>query len=130
MPTILLDSHVLEWWSSDPERLSTPAHRAIDRADGLAVSAMTWYELAWLARHERIAVPMPLRAWLETLSGLVQTMTVSPAIAETAASLPSTFPNDPSDRIIYATAIETGWRLITKDERLREHKHPRQITIW
>jgi PIN domain nuclease of toxin-antitoxin system len=57
-------------------------------------------------------------------------MGISPAIAATAAALGDVFPKDPTDRVIYATAIETGWPLVTKDQRLREHKHPRKVTIW
>jgi PIN domain nuclease of toxin-antitoxin system len=47
-----------------------------------------------------------------------------------ARSLPSTFPGDPADRLVYATAAEHGWPLVTKDERLRSHRHPRRITVW
>ena len=32
--------------------------------------------------------------------------------------------------IIYATAIEHGWSLITKDRKLLEHRHPKRIAIW
>jgi PIN domain nuclease of toxin-antitoxin system len=32
--------------------------------------------------------------------------------------------------LIYATAIERGWELVTKDHRLRRHRHPRPITVW
>jgi PIN domain nuclease of toxin-antitoxin system len=34
------------------------------------------------------------------------------------------------DRIIYATAIEEGLQLVTKDERMRNFPYSRQITIW
>lgn len=47
-----------------------------------------------------------------------------PAIAATAVGLPDTFPGDPADRLIYATAVERGWRLVTKDRRLRDHPTP------
>ena len=40
------------------------------------------------------------------------------------------FPADPADRLIYATAIESGSRLVTKDRRLREHRHPRPVALW
>jgi PIN domain nuclease of toxin-antitoxin system len=60
----------------------------------------------------------------------VRTIPVTPAIANTAVSLPSSFPGDPADRLIYATAIENGWQLITKDQRLREHRHPRRVALW
>jgi PIN domain nuclease of toxin-antitoxin system len=55
---------------------------------------------------------------------------LTPAIAETAVSLPSSFPGDPADRLIYATAIEHGLRLVTKDRNLRRHRHPRPIAVW
>ena len=130
MTTLLLDSHVLHWWSAEPALLSTSAARALSRADELAVSSISWYELAWLAHHERIAVAQPIRAWLQGLARMVRTVGATPAIAATAVALPSSFPNDPADRVIYATAIEHGWPLVTKDERLRRHKYPRKITIW
>jgi PIN domain nuclease of toxin-antitoxin system len=94
------------------------------------VSAVTWYELAWLAKHERIELSTPVRGWLEEIAHDVRTAGITPAIGDTAVALPSTFPGDPADRIIYATAIENGWRLITKDRNLRGHRHPRPITLW
>jgi PIN domain nuclease of toxin-antitoxin system len=57
-------------------------------------------------------------------------VSVSPAIADTAVALPSSFPGDPADRLIYATAIEHGWRLVTKDRRLRAHRHTHAIALW
>lgn len=130
MTTVLLDSHVVHWWSSDPAELSRAATAAIEAADDLAVSAVTWYELAWLAKHERIELSTPLRSWLEEIARDVRTVGITPAIADTAVTLPSTFPGDPADRIIYATAIDHGWRLVTKDRRVRGHRHPRPIAVW
>lgn len=126
----MLDSHVVHWWSAEPERLSPAATNALSEADELAVSAISWFELAWLARHERIALTIPLRSWLEQLGAQVRTIGITPAIADTAVSLPLSFPGDPADRLIYATAIEYGWHLVTKDERLRAHRHPRPLTLW
>lgn len=40
-------------------------------------------------------------------------------IAETAVALPDSFPGDPADRLIYATAVEHGLRRVSKDTRLR-----------
>jgi PIN domain nuclease of toxin-antitoxin system len=128
--TVVLDSHVLHWWSAEPTKLSSTATAAVEAADELAVAAISWFELAWLADRERITVAVPIRSWLEQLSADVRTVGTTPAIAATAVSLPSSFPGDPADRLIYATAIEHGWRLITKDRRLRDHRHPRPFTVW
>jgi PIN domain nuclease of toxin-antitoxin system len=130
MTTVLLDSHVLHWWSSEPNRLSRAATRAVLNADELAVASISWFELAWLAAHERITLAVPIRSWLEDLAAQVRTIATTPAVAATAVALPASFPGDPADRIIYATAIEHGWSLVTKDERLRGHRHPGKLAIW
>jgi PIN domain nuclease of toxin-antitoxin system len=128
--TVLLDTHVVQWWSAEPERLSRAATEALAEADQLAVSAISWFELAWLAAHERIIVTIPVRSWLEQLADGLRTLGVTPAIAATAVSLPSSFPGDPADRLVYATAVEHGCLLVTKDHRLRRHRHPRPVTVW
>jgi PIN domain nuclease of toxin-antitoxin system len=128
--TVLLDTHIVHWWSAEPDRISRAAAEALGDADELAVAAISWFELAWLARHERIVVTIPIRSWLEQLADELRTVGVTPAVADTAVALPSSFPGDPADRLIYATAIEHGWQLITKDRRLRAHPHPRAVAVW
>jgi len=128
--TVLLDTHVVHWWSAEPKRVSASARKALEEADELAVAAISWYELAWLAGHERIAVNVPIRSWLQGLATQLRTIGVTPAIADTAVALPSSFPGDPADRLIYATAIEHGLDLITKDQAIRDHDNPRSLTVW
>ena len=130
MTTVLLDTHVVHWWSAEPERLSDAATETLTAADQLAVAAISWFELAWLAAHERIIVTVPIRSWLEQLAGGLHTLGLTPAIAAAAVSLPSSFPGDPADRLVYATAVEHGCLLVTKDRRLRGHRHPRPVTVW
>jgi PIN domain nuclease of toxin-antitoxin system len=125
---VLLDTHVVQWWSAEPNRLSSRAATLLTEATELVVSAITWYELAWLARHERIAVRIPIRSWLDQLAAAVRTLTITPAIAETAVSLPDSFSGDPADRLIYATAVEHGLTLVTKDSRLR--RHSASVAVW
>jgi PIN domain nuclease of toxin-antitoxin system len=130
MAAVLLDTHVVHWWSAEPKRVSTPARNALEGADEHVVAAITWYELAWLAKRERIAVGIPIRSWLQGLAAQLRTIGVTPAIADTAVALPSSFPGDPADRLIYATAIEHGIGLVTKDRAIRDHDRPRPLTIW
>jgi PIN domain nuclease of toxin-antitoxin system len=130
MSIALLDTHAIHWWSAEPDRLSRPARRALKAADELLVAAVSWYELAWLAERKRIAVDVPIRSWLESLGAQVRTVGVTPAIAAGAAALPSSFPRDPMDRLIYATAIEHGVKLVTRDRAIAEHDKPRSLVVW
>jgi PIN domain nuclease of toxin-antitoxin system len=130
MSAVLLDTHVVQWWSAESDRVSRRARQALDTADELLVAAVSWYELAWLARHGRIALDIPTRSWLESLGAQVRTISLSPAIADTAVALPDSFPGDPADRQIYATAIEHGVKLVTKDRAISEHDGPRSLVVW
>jgi PIN domain nuclease of toxin-antitoxin system len=128
--TLLLDTHVVQWWSAEPRQLSRAASSALAQADELAVAAISWFELAWLARHNRIVVSVPIRSWLEQLAAELRTAPLTPTIADTATSLPTSFPGDPADRLIFATAVEHGWRLVTKDERMRSYPYSRVVALW
>jgi PIN domain nuclease of toxin-antitoxin system len=130
MTTVLLDSHVVHWWSSEPHRISPTAATAIAAADELAVADTSWFELAWLARNDRIVVSIPLANWLRQLADKVHTVPLTPEIAAAAVSLPASFPGDLADRLIYATAVDRGWQLITKDARMRRHRHPQRLAVW
>ncbi|HEU5003002.1 MAG TPA: PIN domain-containing protein [Actinomycetota bacterium] len=130
MTTALLDTHVLHWWSTEADRLSPRARQTVEDADELAVAGISWYELAWLAAHGRILVSAPVLTWLSDLSSFVRTVGVTPSIADRAAGLPATFLGDPADRLIYATALEYGWPLVTKDGRMRGHPNSRATTVW
>ena len=128
---ILLDSHVLIWAVSDSKRLSKAAASAIRRArrgDGLAVSAITAYEVAWQIASGRIqgygTVETSLLRFLEG----VTTRPITPEIAALAAQFPDDYPRDPADRIIGATARAEGMTLVTRDERIRRSSLVR--TVW
>lgn len=128
--TVLLDTHALQWWTAEPDRISPAATSLIEEAAELAVAQITWYELAWLAHHGRITLAIPVRTWLTELAKDVRTLPTTPSVAATAVELPDSFPGDPADRIIFATAVEHGIQLVSKDRRLRSHPHPRPIVVW
>jgi PIN domain nuclease of toxin-antitoxin system len=130
LTTVLLDTHALYWWSAESSRLSAVAAQIITDADELAVAAISWFELAWMAQNNRIAVPLPLNAWLDDLALQVRTFAITPSIAAAAVALPISFPADPMDRLIYATAVEHGIQLVTRDERILEYPPARGIAIW
>ena len=53
---------------------------------------------------------------------------MTPEIAALAVRLPETYPKDPADRLIGATAIVEGVPLVTADKQIRQAKVVE--TIW
>ncbi len=132
MSALLLDTHVLYWlWAGDRDRLSAAANRALDEADHLAVAAISWYELALLFERGRIELlGGDVAAVLASMADRVATEAMSWSIAKRAAELESfpSFPRDPADRLIYATARERSLRLVTADQPIRSFAG--DLCIW
>jgi PIN domain nuclease of toxin-antitoxin system len=129
---IALDTHAALWMLAKPEKLSRRARRAIEQArtghEGLAISAVTLYELAQGVSRNRMQVHAELDEVLGQIEELVTVMPLTSAIAARAAKLPDSFPRDPFDRIIAATAIVRGVLLVTADVPIR--RSGVLATIW
>ena len=128
---ILLDTHVLVWVNGDSKRLSRAADRAIRKAratDGVAISAITLWELASLIAKGRIRAYGTVESSLEILIEGVSIRSITPEIAALAAQFPDDYSHDPADRLIGATARVEGMALITRDEGIRSS--PLLRTIW
>ncbi len=117
---ILLDTHVLLWLRIGDARLGPLARREIDQAwqsGELAVSSISFWEIAMLKSKNRINFPESLELWrrVQLEQGMVE-FPVDGRIGLRAAVLDDFHP-DPADRLIVATALE-GHRLLTADERI------------
>ena len=130
---ILLDTHVVVWAAIEPKRLSRTAASTLLRAradGGLAMSSISLWEMTSLFARGRIetygTIDASLRQVLETVGVIVKPITQEIAIL--ATQFPESYPRDPADRLIGATARAEGIALITQDERIRSS--PRLKTIW
>ena len=128
---IILDTHVLVWAVAESKKLSRPAELAIRKSrlqDGVAVSAVTLWELALLVARGRIQGYGTVERSVETLIEGVAVKGITPEIAALATQFPDDCPRDPADRLIGATARAEGLALVTRDENIR--KSPLLKTIW
>ena len=128
---MLLDTHVLVWLTAEPEKLSKQASSALRRANrtgGLAISAITLWELAWLVTNGRLQVTGTVEAYLDEVSSRVAIRPITTKIAALANQFPADYSSDPCDRLIGATALAEGMVLVTKDARIRDCKQLR--TLW
>ena len=128
--TVLLDTHAWIWWVSDPDRLSERATEAIANAGTILVASISCWEMAMLVVKDRIRIDRAAERWIRQALARpgLQAVPLAPAVATTAGLLDASFPGDPADRMIYATARAEGAALVTRDRRLRDFD-PR-ATLW
>ena len=124
MPTheaLLLDTHALLWWQADARRLSAGAAAAIASTTRIAVSPISFWEVAMLERKRRVALDRPIRDWCIAIGRdeRIDVVPISPAIAAVAGS-DADLHGDPADRLICATAVERRMPLVTKDGHITE----------
>jgi PIN domain nuclease of toxin-antitoxin system len=128
---ILLDTHALIWLANEPGKLSRRAGEALRdsvQSGGLAISAITLWELAWLATQNRLEIIGTADAFVEEITSRTAIRPITAKIAVLANQLPATYSSDPCDRLIGATALAEGLALVTKDRTIRDCKQIK--TIW
>jgi PIN domain nuclease of toxin-antitoxin system len=129
---ILVDTHVVVWLAFDQAKISSKARTAIDEArdigDGLAISDMTLWEVGTLASRGRIDLAISLESFLQEVEGRFVVLPITARACARAMSLSTTYPKDPADRIIGATALVEGLSLVTADRGI--HRSKLIPTIW
>jgi len=120
---ILVDTQVVIWLALDPGKLSRPAIAAIREArasDGVAISDKTLWELAMMFARGRINAGVALQDLLEETQRAFVVLPITAAIAERSVQFGKSFPSDPADQIIAATALVHRLSLVTADKDIRK----------
>ncbi len=129
---IVIDTHVLIWWVSNPEKLSVKAKKILQKEKNngsIIISSITVWEISMLVKKGRLKLTMDADKWFSEVESLpyVRFMPVDNTIAAKSVTLPGDFHNDPADRMIVATAKEQGAVLVTADERIRQYANVRSL---
>jgi PIN domain nuclease of toxin-antitoxin system len=130
MNRFLLDTCAVLWLANG-EAVDADARRAV-AAGERHVSPITAWEIANLARKNRIALTMPVSAWLHrAFSAMGASLPeLSVSILVESCTLPGMPPDDPADRIIIATARQHNLTIVTRDAailRYAQAGHARAI---
>lgn len=130
---MVLDTHALVWWVSDPKRVGAKARRAIDAAvaagNAIAVSSISLWEVAMLVEYGRLALTMEIDVWVAHVESLpfLEFVPVDNRIALRAVMLDEFPHRDPADRIIVATAMGMNATLVTADSRIRSYQSVKSL---
>jgi len=129
---ILLDTHVVVWLAFEPTRVSRPAQAAIDEARlsgrALAISDFTLFELSSLFRKKQFSLILDPESFLSEVARRFVVLPITANIALQAFALPASYPRDPADRIIGATALIEDIPLVTADQAIRKSRAV--PTVW
>jgi PIN domain nuclease of toxin-antitoxin system len=94
----------------------------------LAISDITLLELATLVRKGRIDIEISLESFLQEVESRFVILPIRGRYCARTMDLPPTYPKDPADRIIGATALVEGLSLLTANHAIRRSRIVQ--TIW
>jgi PIN domain nuclease of toxin-antitoxin system len=131
---IVIDTHILVWWVSGSETLSTAAKKAIketlSNSGEVLISSISAWEIAMLVDKGRLVLSMDVESWLDEVSQIdgVRFLPVDNETGVKSTALPGDFHQDPADRMIVAAARKLAVPLVTADEKILQYEHVK--TIW
>jgi PIN domain nuclease of toxin-antitoxin system len=118
---VVLDTHVLVWLLAGNRQIGAATRGLIDRElkeSEVLASAISIWEIGVLINRGRLLLDRPLAAWRREARGLgVVEVPITGDIAQASTELTS-FPRDPADRMIVATAMARNSVLVTADREI------------
>jgi PIN domain nuclease of toxin-antitoxin system len=114
---LLLDSHVLLWWTSKPTNLSDVVLKEITSPNNtIFLSIVSVWEIQIKLGLGKLNIPEPLPQMIakQMSDNGVQMLNISPEHVYALGSLPMHH-RDPFDRLLIAQASVEGLTLVTRD---------------
>lgn len=114
---LLLDTHVVLWSASDPDRLTAATRTALeDGTNDVLVSIVTAWEIAIKQSIGKLELARPAEQWLPDVlkrTGFeVAELSLSAALRVRALAWHH---RDPFDRLLIAQALDQGYTIVSSD---------------
>ncbi len=130
---ILIDTHIWVWWVHGDPLLPSSIRSLLDSSErvGIAVSAISCWEVAKLVELGRLALPCAVLDWLDQALSYpgVCLIELSPRICAESTQLPGEFHRDPADQLIVATARVLNLPLVTMDSKILQYPHVKLSSV-
>jgi PIN domain nuclease of toxin-antitoxin system len=124
-----LDAHRISALDVCSAQRDRDLHRLVHAAMAkMRFLEITLLELATLANKGRIRLDISLEYFLEEVEARFVVLPISGRACARAAGFLATYPQDPADRIIGATALVEELSLLTADREI--HRSRTVQTIW
>lgn len=115
---LLVDTHVLLWSATDPQRLASGARAALeDGANDVLVSIVSAWEIAFKQSLGKLGLPSPAEQWLPQVLARTgfEVAELGLAAALRVGGL-AWHHRDPFDRLLVAHALQDGYTIVTHDD--------------
>ena len=117
----LLDTHILIWALSDPERLPVAARKVLSEPEEFYFSPVSIWEISIKnSKHPGAMSISSDSAWKLALDSGVQELPISSRHGVAVAELPDIH-GDPFDRMLIVQARVDGLTLITHDDTIAKY---------
>jgi PIN domain nuclease of toxin-antitoxin system len=120
---ILADTHVVLWLALEPEQVSADALNALkearDSQGGIAIADISLWEIAVAVQRGKVVLDSDFGEFLGSIEEIYRVLPVTAEIAERGTRFSKAYPRDPADKLIGATALVYGLKLVTRDEVIR-----------
>ena len=131
---MVLDTHAFVWVMEGDRKLGPGARRAVLKAsadNGVAISAITPWEIAMLENKGRLRLAREVGEWIRDAlrTPAVRLLPISPEIAVDSVRLPGAFHPDPADRLIVATARQWSVPLMTADKDILDYAGAGHVVV-
>src|SRR5262245_22789970 len=123
MNDVLADTQAIVWYLFDPPRLSPKALQALqdtEKAGGrIRIATITLVEVCYLVEKGKLVPGVEAGLWgtLADPNEPLDALPLTEDVVRAVARIPRSLVPDMPDRIIAATALAHGLRLVTSDAR-------------